>query len=69
MICRSSEDANTWITLEQMLRETAQQRSNASTLWGATALSADGLLVRGLSQSALHIMEDLATADGARARL
>jgi hypothetical protein len=28
-------------------------------LWGATALTADGLLVRGLSQSALHIMEDL----------
>jgi urease accessory protein len=59
MICRSGEDANTWITLEQMLREIAQQRSNASSLWGATALTADGLLVRGLSQSALHIMEDL----------
>ena len=59
MICRSSEDANTWITLEQMLREIAQQRSHASALWGATALTADGLLVRGLSQSGLHIMEDL----------
>jgi urease accessory protein len=59
MICRSGEDANTWIALEQMLRETAQQRSHESTLWGATALTADGLLVRGLSHSALHIMEDL----------
>jgi urease accessory protein len=59
MICRSSEDASTWIVLEQMLREIAQERSNAHTLWGATALTADGLLVRGLSQSGLHIMEDL----------
>jgi len=59
MICRSSEDANTWIALEQMLREIAHQRSNADTLWGATALTADGLLVRGLAQSAVHIMEDL----------
>jgi urease accessory protein len=59
IICRSSEDANTWIALEQMLREISLQRSNASTHWGATALTADGLLVRGLSESALHIMEDL----------
>jgi urease accessory protein len=59
MICRSSEDANTWIALEQMLREIAHQRSNADTLWGATALTADGLLVRGLAQSAVLIMEDL----------
>jgi urease accessory protein len=59
MICRSSEDANTWIALEQMLRQIALERSNASTHWGATALTADGLLVRGLSESAVHIMEDL----------
>ena len=59
MICRSSESANTWIALEQTLREIAQQRSHAGTLWGVTALTADGLLVRGLSQSGLHIMEDL----------
>lgn len=59
MICRSSEDANTWIVLEQMLRQIAQERSNANAHWGATALVADGLLVRGLSQSGLHIMEDL----------
>jgi urease accessory protein len=59
MICRSSEHPDTWIALEQMLREISQQRSNACTLWGATALVADGLLVRGLSLSAVHIMEDL----------
>jgi urease accessory protein len=59
MICRSSEDANTWIALEQMLREISLERSNANALWGATALTADGLLVRGLSASALSIMEDL----------
>ena len=59
MICRSGEDAHTWTTLEPRLREIAQQRSNAGTLWGATALTADGLLVRGLAESGLHIMEDL----------
>jgi urease accessory protein len=59
MICRSREDAHTWVALEQVLREISQQRSHASALWGATALTADGLLVRGLSHSALHIMEDL----------
>jgi urease accessory protein len=59
MICRSHEDAATWIALEPLLRQISQQRSHADTLWGATALTADGLLVRGLSQSALHIMDDL----------
>jgi urease accessory protein len=59
MICRSGEDANTWIALEQMLRQIAHQRSHPSSHWGATALTADGLLVRGLSQSSVHIMEDL----------
>jgi urease accessory protein len=59
MICRSGEDAHTWTTLEPMLREIAQQRSHASALWGATALTADGILVRGLAESGLHIMEDL----------
>jgi urease accessory protein len=59
MICRSGEDAHTWVALEQRLREIAHKRSHAGTLWGATALTADGLLVRGLSESALHIMEDL----------
>jgi urease accessory protein len=59
IICRSGEDANTWRALEQTLREIAQQRSDGETLWGATTLTADGLLVRGLSQSALHITEDL----------
>jgi urease accessory protein len=59
MICRSGEDANTWVVLEQMLREISAERSRANTLWGSTALTADGVLVRGLSQSGLHIMEDL----------
>ncbi len=59
MICRSNEDAGTWITLESMLRQIAHERSHDSAHWGATALTADGLLVRGLSQSGLHIMEDL----------
>jgi urease accessory protein len=59
IICRSSENASTWIHLEHMLREISLERSNANTLWGATALTADGLLVRGLSASALSIMEDL----------
>jgi urease accessory protein len=59
MICRSGADAATWIALERTLREIAEQRSHASTLWGATALTADGLLVRGLSESGLHLMEDL----------
>lgn len=59
MICRSNEDSGTWIALESMLREIAQERSRGGALWGATALTADGLLVRGLSQSGLHIMEEL----------
>jgi len=59
MICRSSEDANTWIALEKTLREISQHRSHGNTYWGASALTADGLLVRGLSASALSIMEDL----------
>jgi urease accessory protein len=59
MICRSGEDANTWIALEKTLREISQQRSDMNTHWGASALAADGLLVRGLSASALSIMEDL----------
>ncbi len=59
MICRSNEDAKIWIALEQELREIAQQRSDVDTYWGATALAADGLLVRGLSASSLAIMEDL----------
>jgi urease accessory protein len=59
MICRSGEDASTWIALENILRQISLERSNANTVWGATALTADGLLVRGLSASALPIMEDL----------
>jgi urease accessory protein len=59
MICRSKEDPTTWIVLEQMLREIAQQRSRSDVLWGASALTADGVLVRGLSQSAVCIIEDL----------
>ena len=59
MICRSSERAGTWIELEVLLRQIAQQRSHDGALWGATALTADGLLVRGLCHSGLHIMEDL----------
>jgi urease accessory protein len=59
MICRSNEDAKTWIALEQRLGEIAQQHSNVDTFWGATALTADGLLVRGLSASSLAIMDDL----------
>jgi urease accessory protein len=59
MICRSNEDAKTWIALEQRLGEIAQQHSNVDSFWGATALTADGLLVRGLSASSLAIMDDL----------
>jgi urease accessory protein len=59
MICRTTEDAKIWIALEQKLREIAQQRSDIDTCWGATALTSDGLLVRGLSASPLAIMEDL----------
>ena len=59
MICRSDEGADTWIALERILRQIALERSHADTLWGATALAADGLLVRGLAQSAVHITEDL----------
>jgi urease accessory protein UreH len=59
MICRGNEGAKIWIALEQKLREIAQQRSDVDTYWGATALAADGLLVRGLSASPLAIMEDL----------
>ena len=58
MICRSSEDANTWIALENILRQISLERSNANTLWGATALTTDGLLVRGLICFG-PIMEDL----------
>jgi urease accessory protein len=59
MICRTNEDATIWIALERMLREIAQQRSGSDTYWGATALTSDGLLVRGLSISPVAIMEDL----------
>jgi urease accessory protein len=59
LICRGHEEAKTWTTLEQKLREIALQRSGVETHWGATGLVADGLLVRGLSASSLAIMEDL----------
>ncbi|MGC2400067.1 MAG: urease accessory protein UreD [Acidobacteriaceae bacterium] len=59
MICRSNEDRATWIALEQMLREVSHARSRGNTLWGSTTLVADGVLVRGLSESGLYIMEDL----------
>ena len=59
MICRSNEDRGTWAGLEPMLRQIAEERSRGGALWGATTLIADGVLVRGLSQSGLRIMEDL----------
>ena len=49
-----------WRLLENRLNEIARERTQlGQTVWGATALASDGVVVRGLSMSGCHIHETL----------
>lgn len=51
--------ASSWRDLENALNEFARQQESAS-IWGASTLAADGIVVRGLSQTARNVPATLA---------
>ena len=58
-ICQPGRGAESWLELENMLSEIAFKLTGKSTRWGASALGADGVAVRGLSVSGVEISSHL----------
>jgi urease accessory protein len=50
-VCRPGEPSGYWRTLESQMQTVADRVSNTEVLWGATALRAHGLAIRGLAAS------------------
>jgi urease accessory protein len=60
-ICQEGREPAFWRGLENQLSELAQARTQRNeVLWGASALVADGVAVRGLSTSGRHVHAALA---------
>lgn len=52
IVCREGQKPEVWRTLEDELNALAQEHSReGEAIWGASALAADGVAVRGLSRS------------------
>jgi urease accessory protein len=50
-VCRPGEPLSYWRALESQMQTVAARVSNSDVLWGATALRAHGLAIRGLAAS------------------
>jgi urease accessory protein len=60
-ICQEGREPAFWRGLEDQLGELAQERTRKNeVIWGASAMVADGVVVRGLSTSGRHIHAALA---------
>ncbi len=58
--CKTGLPQSRWLELEASLNELCRTRTRAGdTIWGAAALAADGVAVRGLSTSSLVLPETL----------
>ncbi|HVC00541.1 MAG TPA: urease accessory protein UreD [Candidatus Dormibacteraeota bacterium] len=61
-ICRVGLDAKAWIAAEEQLRQVARTAAYSSdTLWGISALAADGVVLRCLAQRGLDASSGLHT--------
>jgi urease accessory protein len=60
-VCRAGECRTRWLSLENELNLLAKDISGDGVKWGASALVSDGVVVRGMAQSAQQV------ADGLRA--
>ena len=58
-VCRAGYGAPHWLTLEQDLNTLAISLSNDDAQWGASALASDGVVIRGMANSAHAIAAGL----------
>jgi urease accessory protein len=58
-VCRAGESRARWLSLEHELNLLAMDISTDSVKWGASALVSDGVVVRGMAQSAPQISAGL----------
>lgn len=59
-VCRVGEPERRWAELEKALSEVAERRSRAgAVLWGASALAAHGVVVRGVGAAGREMTEGL----------
>jgi len=58
-VCRAGESRARWLSLENELNLLARDISRDDVKWGASALVSDGVVVRGMAQSAPQISEGL----------
>jgi urease accessory protein len=58
-VCRSGESRTRWLSLENELNLLAREISRDGVKWGASALVSDGVVVRGMAQSAQQISDGL----------
>jgi hypothetical protein len=56
-VCLVGRKANDWTDLEQELNTRAADFSNSGTAWGASTLVSDGVVIRGMTQSAKDAQE------------
>jgi urease accessory protein len=58
-VCRAGERQAEWISLENELNLLGREISTDGVKWGASALVSDGIVIRGMAQSAQQISEGL----------
>jgi urease accessory protein len=58
-VCRAGESTAEWMSLENELNSAGRAVSGGGVKWGASALVSDGVVIRGMAQSAGQVSEGL----------
>lgn len=58
-VCLVGRSPHDWIQLEQELNDATSKLSDSGAAWGASTLVSDGVVIRGMTQTARHAQEGL----------